>query len=283
MFNSKEYKREYKQRMKNEKILFWNKDKCLSAAISCKSEMEFRSKFTLAYRISVKNGWISDIILKIKKSHPFLTWSTKESFHKIALKYTNRRDFRKENRGMYETSRVNNWLDEICSHMDRLINPSGFWTKEKCRDLASNFKTKSEFRKNNNVAYDRASRNGWIDEICLHMEILGNKYNRCVYAYEFDDNCVYVGLTYNLSERHRHHNIDSINNNSAVLRHRKKTSLIPRLVQLSEYISVEEASKLEGIKVEEYKKNGWTILNVSKTGSVGSLPYKSFRISKFKD
>ena len=279
MFNQKEYKREYKLKIKNEKILSWTKDKCISVASSCKSEIEFREKFTLGYRISVKNGWLSDIILDIKKLHPFLSWSTKEVFHNISIKYDNRRDFRRENRGIYETSRLNNWLDEICLHMDRLIKPSGFWTKEVCRNISSNFNTKSEFRKNNSVAYDRASRNGWIDEICLHMEIIGNRYNRCVYAYEFSDNCVYVGLTYNLSERHRHHNINSVINNSAVFRHVQKTSLVPTLIQISEYISVKDASELEGIKVDEYRKNGWNILNVSKTGSVGSLPYKSFKIT----
>ncbi len=37
------------------------------------------------------------------------------------------------------------------------------------------------------------------------MEIIGNKFKRCIYAYEFSDNYVYVGLTLNLDKRNNRH------------------------------------------------------------------------------
>lgn len=43
------------------------------------------------------------------------------------------------------------------------------WTKEKCHELASKCKTKSEFKKASSTAYASARKNKWLDEICSHM------------------------------------------------------------------------------------------------------------------
>lgn len=73
--------------------------------------------------------------------------------------------------------------------------PSGYWTKEMCHKEALRFKSKSEFQFNSKSAYNKSLDKGWLDEICLHMEILGNKFKRCIYVYEFSDNYAYIGLT----------------------------------------------------------------------------------------
>jgi hypothetical protein len=94
----------------------------------------------------------------------------------------------------------------------------------------------------------------------------GNKFKRCIYSYEFPDNCVYVGLTFNLDERQNNRNSHITD---AVTKHIIKTQLIPIRKQLTEYVSTESASILEGKFVEEYKNNGWNILNMKKTGGIG--------------
>jgi hypothetical protein len=42
------------------------------------------------------------------------------------------------------------------------------WTKEKCAQEALKYKTRGEFQ-NNSLAYNPASKNKWLDEICSHM------------------------------------------------------------------------------------------------------------------
>ena len=114
---------------------------------------------------------------------------------------------------------------------------------------------------------------GWKDEICKHMTTNGNRYNRCVYAIEFPDRSVYIGISYDPDKRYNQH-LNDIRNNSIVLRHHKKTGLIPTIKRLTEYIDVEEASKLETLKLKEYLNDGWIILNIAKCGNVGGKTIK---------
>ena len=97
-----------------------------------------------------------------------------------------------------------------------------------------------------------------MDEICSHMKSLGNKYNRCIYAFEFPDNSVYIGLTYNINIRKNSH---YSRNNSQVYKHIHENNLQPELKQLTDYIDKDLASKKEGEFVEQYRNSGWNILN----------------------
>lgn len=143
-------------------------------------------------------------------------------------------------------------------------NPKNYWTKERCHEEALKYNTRSEFNKGSVSAYSKAWDCGWLDDICDHMIILGNKYNRCIYSYEFEDKHVYVGLTYNFKKRSNQHN-----KRGPVRRHILKTGNLPTFRILTGYISKETAI----IKEEEflifYINNGWTALNSVKTGALG--------------
>ena len=144
------------------------------------------------------------------------------------------------------------------------------WTFDICKQEALKYECKIDFLKNNKSCYSAASRYGWLDEITKHMKIRGDKYNRCIYSYEFADNHVYVGLTMNLDDRHAQHLRNYSKNNSVVLEHIKKSGLIPILKQLTDYIIYDKASIEEGIILEKYRQNGWFILNKYKPGSLGA-------------
>jgi len=141
-----------------------------------------------------------------------------------------------------------------------------YWNKENCMAVALKYTTRSEFKLDFPSAYISARRNGFIDEICSHMIKLGDRCHRCIYSHEFSDNYVYVGLTGNIKKRL----IWRKNNpNDAVTKHISETGLIPNFIQLTDYIEINEASKLEGIFLEKYKNNNWILLNVAKTGTIG--------------
>ena len=145
----------------------------------------------------------------------------------------------------------------------KVRKPNGYWTHDNCAIEALKYHTKIDFKNNSMSAYTIANRN----DISAHMILYGNKYKRCVYSYEFiEDNCVYVGLTYNIIERQ---NCRNCCNNDQVTKHIKESGYVPIRKQLTTYIDVEIASKLEGKYVENYKNNGWNILNVAKTGGIG--------------
>ncbi len=192
---------------------------------------------------------------------------TKEKCHEIALKYQNKRDFSLYDNNAYFGAFRHGYLNEICSHMIQLCKPSGYWTKEKCHELALKYDTKTSFLKNHAVVYSKAYNQGFLNEICSHMKTIGHIYKRCIYSVEFDDNSVYIGLTFDINKREKEHLKEK---NSTVYKYIENTKLIPKFKQISDYIDKDEASKLEEYTIQEYRNNNWNILNKIKGGSLGS-------------
>jgi hypothetical protein len=145
------------------------------------------------------------------------------------------------------------------------------WTKDTIHKEALKYFYKIDFLKSNESAYKIAVKNGWLNDVCSHMKTKGSKFNRCIYSYEFSDNFVYIGLTYNIEKRHKERLNDK---NDSVYKHINKTGLSPKLLILTKYIDVERAVYYESFYLNEYKENGWFILNKKKTGSIGGVEQK---------
>jgi len=195
----------------------------------------------------------------------YIIW-TYDKCKEEALKHKTRSAFSKYSGSAYNHARKNNFLDEISSHMIQNHKHSRYWTFKKCKEEALKYNNKKSFNEKSASCYVIALRNGWMDEISSHMKIVGNRYNKCIYVYEFSDNHAYVGLTYNINERQRNRNNDITD---AVTKHIKENKLLPIRKKLTKYIPVDEAVKLEEYYYKEYKENGWIMLNKAKTGAVG--------------
>lgn len=148
-----------------------------------------------------------------------------------------------------------------------MINPSQKWTLELCQDIASKYTNKKDFYTNSSTAYVAAHKYKWIDTICKHMKVLGNRHKRCIYVYEFPDNSAYIGLTYNF--KHRHETRNSCKRDT-VTNYINKTELHPVHIQLTDYIPVHDAIEKEAYFVNQYRNQGWNVLNKAKTGSIGN-------------
>lgn len=189
---------------------------------------------------------------------------TLEKCKSDALSYKTKIEWQK-NSLSYLAAQRRGWIDICCKHMSELRKPNGYWTKENCREVALKHNAKKEFIKYNATAYHISLKNNWCDEICSHMEVTGSKYKRMIYAYEFSDNSVYIGLTYNKKERQISHR----KLKSTVKNYIKLTGLSPKFLSITDYVEVEKAIKLEEEILQKYKSDGWKILNKAKTGSIG--------------
>lgn len=187
---------------------------------------------------------------------------TKEKCRKEALKYTSRKKFALGSGSACVVAKRKKWMDEICQHMNEKYYD---WTCESCAKEALKYNSRSSFQRQSGGAYNYARKKKILDNICSHMKYIGNRFMRLVYVYEFSDNYIYVGLTHDIDERHKKRQLDS---GDAVYKHIKKTGLIPKLT-FSKYMHVDKAKKMENDTVEKYKKDGYTILNIAKTGAVG--------------
>jgi hypothetical protein len=180
-----------------------------------------------------------------------------------ALKYTSRKDFNNNSKGAYLYALRKKILDEVCSHM---VSNITYWNFESCKIEALKFCSKSEFNRANGSAYQFAIRNAILDQVCSHMKPKGSRYKRMIYAYEFSDNNVYVGLTYNELKRKSEHLTDG---RGPVANHRLLSGLTPTYKKLHDYVDVDYAKLLEQEFIDSYKSKGWVILNSSKAGALG--------------
>ena len=94
---------------------------------------------------------------------------------------------------------------------------------------------------------------------------------RCIYAVEFPDNSVYVGLSYNFKIRTQQH---LSQNNSTVYKKIKQDNLTPIFKKLTDYIDENLAVLKEKEYVEYYNNSKWHILNIVKTGGLGGSTIK---------
>lgn len=188
---------------------------------------------------------------------------TYERCKEEAIKYKNITELENNCISAYNTIIRNNWRTSLCGHMQTI----NIWNYENCKKEALKYNTRSELEKNVGGAYNSIRRNNWW-ELLDHMAIIGSRKKRMIYAYEFSDNHVYIGLTFNINKRNTAHFNDI---NSSVNKHFLKTNIIPKLVKISDYIDVVDACKLEEKTKDIYFKNGWYILNKIKTGGIGGI------------
>ena len=145
------------------------------------------------------------------------------------------------------------------------------YTDEELIAEAQKYETKVEMFRKCHHMYARIKDRGLDVKAFAHMKVLGDRKNRMIYAYEFPDHSVYIGLTYNYDKRDIEHKTKE---NSAVRRHVKQTGLTPIHKPLTDYLPVKEAQRMEGEYVDHYRSLGWTILNVKPTGGVGTVTNK---------
>lgn len=148
---------------------YWTKERCQEEATKYSQRSEFERNCRSAATAARKHGWMDEICSHmITNSKPSGYW-TKERCFVEARKYTSKLELGKNAPGALVAMKRNGWLKEACSHMNPDKHLLGYWTKERCKNEAIKYKTKSSFRKGCQGAYSAAWTNGWLEEICMHM------------------------------------------------------------------------------------------------------------------
>lgn len=246
---------------------FWTKKQCSLEAKKYKSRSEFKEKSSAAYSTCTRNAWIDDVCKHMKPSTKPNGYWTKEQCKKEALKYKTKVDFLKKSQSAYMKASRKGWVEDICGHMIEIKKPNGYWDLKRCGLEAKKYKTRNEFKFGNTSAYNSAKDNKWLDKICSHMKVVGNKFKRAIYAFEFKNRSVYVGLTDNYDRRYEAHM-----RKGPVARELEKSPAV--FVQFNNWADKEVAVKNEAKKIEEYRRKGWRILNIAKAGALGGTDIK---------
>ena len=243
---------------------YWTKERLHKEALKYKTRGEFMKGSSGAYD-RAKDLKILDLICTHMKSGRIL-WNEKK-IHKEALKYNSREEFKKGSKGAYQRARIIGILDKVCSHM-KLMRVS--WTDELIKEKALKYNHRSDFQKYSRSAYRQALSRKIMDKVCSHMTPKNDNQKRGLYSYEFEDKSVYVGLTWNYKERFASH---ACRPKSAVFK-KVKTGIDFKVIKHGRRVQQSTAIKREVELIEKYKKDGWSILNVAKAGSLGGTRRK---------
>lgn len=251
-----------KQILIQETRVKWTKEKVLELASQFNQMNHFKKAHPQAYQAAGRNGWLEDIRQFMKPKYQ--TW-TKETAHQEALKYQHPDQFQTNSNQAYQAASYHGWLPDITSHMTTVQNK---WTNESIWETALKYETKRDFIKNDYGAYQAATNRGILDDVTGHMRILGDMLHRHIYVYEFPDNSVYVGLSFDTKERDKRHRSKE---KSQVFQHIQNTGLSPDFKVLTERpIPAKDAQTMEDETINTYRENGWNVLNIAKAGGLGS-------------
>jgi hypothetical protein len=171
------------------------------------------------------------------------------------------------------------------------------------RNIALQYKTRKEFDRGKQTAYQCAIRRGpyidkdgniikyskyggtpkskgltntfeFLNKICEHMTPQGNLYKRVIYVYKFYDendnkSNAYVGLTYN-PDRRKHQHIEKTTQKSAVKKFiEHNPSFRYEFEILTDFLSPDVARSMEESYINQFKNAGWNMLNIAKGGVLG--------------
>lgn len=243
---------------------YWTKDRLKKIAENFTDRSKFAEEHPGLYAITYREGWVEEIFSHmIRKTKKF----SDEEIHLIASQCKNVAEFRKKHNQAYRQANRRGLLEVIYTkyklkraYRDRI-------SKENCKEAAKKCKSRTEFQKTYKSEWASARRNGWLDEICSHMERKGNKFQKHIYCIFFDDETAYVGLTYDLRARY--------------LNHLRKSSFKDKFnrfnwhaVILHRNINFRDALVYEQIYINYLMDSDWYCLNTMPGGSLGGTHFK---------
>ncbi len=278
----------YKQRAPNG---YWDiKENCLEECKNHDSITKVKKYAHGCYCSIKKHGWEKDMQFKEKQYEEREQvangyWNTKENCFAEAKKYSSAYELQRNRYGCYVALKRNGWLLEAYPPKESGMKPMNYWKdKEKILNAASECSTKMEFKRKHGGAFVAAVRYGWMEEISSGFNKTIKYMNledeiHCIYVYEINEfKACYVGRTTNLHSRDlshrrgRKHHDGSITYDGLYTFCKKHGVEIPAPIIKEEKLNGEQSLIREDYWVNEYKNNGWNVINVAKTGRLsGSL------------
>lgn len=186
-------------------------------------------------------------------------------------KYKNRSSFQKNDFHNFYILKKNNLLDSLIpSTLPRI-------TKERSFQIAKQYNTYSDFRVNENKCYRKALHNGWIEEYTWLKKNLYDMETKVhiVYAYEVKSlNSVYVGRTMRQSVRKMQHKTDIKDTlyNFILINNLNDNDVEYKI--LIDKLNASDSQYYENFYINQYKNNGWSLINKAKAGSLGGTIVK---------
>lgn len=216
-----------------------NKKDCHSEALKYQNRSDFQRKSNGAYTYALRHDFLDEICTHMENHH-IVKWNSKKACAEEALKYHRRIDFNRNSNSAYTYALKHGYLDDICGHMTSY----GILSEEK-----------EKARTNYVLNKICITKEEWKDLKCFFDDSTNSKTYanrmqrcRCIYACEFCDNYVYIGLTNNIRQRIKQHLRDS---KSCIFKHIEETGLMPKFKIIRDF-DQEKMHKKMNLKLNQF-------------------------------
>ena len=253
-----------------EERIFWTKElikKDVKRFLTYSEWVKARKSFRAAERLGVVKEVSKHLIKSNKFGSPSEPFWTRERIMATIKLCKDRKEFRKNKRCYAAAARLGILNEKnLFEHFKKTKISTKWSSEEVVFNDAKQHHSRSEWALNNKPAYEAAKKLGIFYKCTRHMKRLASSWYRCIYTIEVkNQKLVYVGLTYDLKRR--------IDAHIKSKRFRELKSKFGddclEIKQISKFVEVHEAVKLERQCLLSYKKLGYKILNVAKTGALG--------------
>jgi predicted GIY-YIG superfamily endonuclease len=217
------------------------------------------------HSIGIRRGWHQKIAKKyLTRGSIKYPGITEDLVKKRISIYSNMASFRNAHSGSYLFLKKHRLISKYKKYLMPETKLIGFNDIAK---IAKKYKTKKQFRINEPYAYERARRLGVIHKVTRFLLSENTTFFKGVYVIMFKElNTVYVGVTCDYNRRYHEH---STNEKSPVYEYIQRHD--HKYITYGQSLPTSIATKLEFDLIENYKKNGYCVLNKSKGGECGSL------------
>ena len=244
-------------------------EKCYLIAKKYNSVKDLKRENKPVYVAALRYKWLKDYTWITDTNNSY----TYDDCFNEAKKHETTKEFARFAAPIFFKAKRSGWLKDytwITDNTNHHIKEEDM-TYEKCMDVAKGYSSRTEMRNGSRTFYLLAKKNNWLKD---YVWFMGNerwgKEVFLIYSYEDSVNkCVYVGLTKDLKRRRKQHmrkhpkthEYDAVKNYFTSL---KKE--LPQEKILEEHLTPAKAQEREGYWLQKYISEGWTGLNIAKTG-----------------
>lgn len=149
---------------------YWTLERCRANALRFGSRMAWKRGNSSGYSAARREGWLDTCCAHMHtRQHKPKGYWTLARCRADARRFKTRKEWERGNKGAYAAALAGGWLDACCAHMTWQHKPAGFWTLERCRADARQYRTRNEWQRAHMAAYIAARQNGWLAACTSHM------------------------------------------------------------------------------------------------------------------
>ena len=156
----------------------YTEEEVREAALKYTRRVDFQKKSHGEYSVAHKLGMLDEVCAHMGKPLNEKQY-TKDEIRESAKKYKNQQEWLENEPSIFSCWRGYNkpkksresklFFKEIRDQLGYIFKPNGYWTKERCKEVADKYTDRRIFHKEQYEVYKVIKREGWVDELLSHM------------------------------------------------------------------------------------------------------------------